>query len=171
MPIGSHGKSLYSWWTFIFMLKATTRTNIATGHLCNIIRIRNILSQREANNVVHAFVTSTPDYCNSLLSVCPKYPKYYSAIVTGTRKRVYISTTLTLLHRWDPAESRSLCIKLWKIELHGNMQVSPVNITSLSECSLPSDDALLVLCVFISHSRSNTTAHLLLLLLFLWVGL
>ena len=37
----------------------------------NIMQIRNILSQEDAEKLVHAFVTSRLDYCNSLLSGCP----------------------------------------------------------------------------------------------------
>uniref|UniRef100_A0A8D0D0W2 Reverse transcriptase domain-containing protein n=1 Tax=Sander lucioperca TaxID=283035 RepID=A0A8D0D0W2_SANLU len=49
-------------------LKQTSRT--AFFHLRNIAKIRNILSQNDAEKLVHAFVTSRLDYCNSLLSGC-----------------------------------------------------------------------------------------------------
>ena len=41
-------------------------------HLCNIVKIRNILSQRDAEKLVHAFVNSRLDYCSSLLLGCLK---------------------------------------------------------------------------------------------------
>ena len=47
-------------------IKQVTRT--AFFHLRNIIKIRNILSQSDAEKLVHAFVSSRLDYCNSLLS-------------------------------------------------------------------------------------------------------
>ena len=37
-------------------------------HLRNIVKIRNILSQGDAEKLLHAFVTSGLDDCNSLLS-------------------------------------------------------------------------------------------------------
>jgi len=41
-------------------------------HLHNIVKIRNILSQSNAEKLVHAFVVSTPDYCNSLSLESPE---------------------------------------------------------------------------------------------------
>ncbi len=50
-------------------IKQISRT--AFVHLYNIAKIRHILSQKDAEKLVHAFVTSRLDYCNSLLSGCP----------------------------------------------------------------------------------------------------
>ena len=47
-------------------------SSIAFFHLRNIAKIRNILSQSDAEKLVHAFVTSKLYYCNSLLLGCPK---------------------------------------------------------------------------------------------------
>ena len=44
-------------------IKLVSRT--AFFHLRNIAKIRNILSQGDAEKLVHAFVTSRLDYCNS----------------------------------------------------------------------------------------------------------
>ena len=51
-------------------IKQISRT--AFFHLCNIAKIRHILSQKDAEKLVHAFVTATLDYCNLLLSGCPR---------------------------------------------------------------------------------------------------
>ena len=50
-------------------IKQTSRT--AFFHLRNITKIRRILSKTDAEKLIHAFVTSRLDYCNSLLSGCP----------------------------------------------------------------------------------------------------
>uniref|UniRef100_A0A8C4GTX0 Reverse transcriptase domain-containing protein n=1 Tax=Dicentrarchus labrax TaxID=13489 RepID=A0A8C4GTX0_DICLA len=50
-------------------MKQTSRT--AFFYLCNITKIRHILSQTDAEKLIHTFVTSRLDYCNSLLSGCP----------------------------------------------------------------------------------------------------
>ena len=38
----------------------------------SLMKIRNILSQKDAEKLVHAFVTSRLDYCNSSFSGCPQ---------------------------------------------------------------------------------------------------
>ena len=47
-------------------IKQVSRTGFF--HLRNIVKIRNILSQKDAEKLVHAFVTSRLDYCNYLFS-------------------------------------------------------------------------------------------------------
>ncbi len=92
-------------------IKQTSR--IAFFYLCNVAKIRPILSQKDAEKLVHAFVTSRLDYCNSLLSGCTKkslktlqlIQNAAARVLTGTRKRDHISPVLASLH-WLPVKSR-----------------------------------------------------------------
>ncbi|ELT89207.1 hypothetical protein CAPTEDRAFT_129712 [Capitella teleta] len=45
-------------------INATCRT--ACYHLCNIRRTRKVLSYESCEQLIHAFITSRNDYCNSL---------------------------------------------------------------------------------------------------------
>uniref|UniRef100_A0A8C4DRA9 Reverse transcriptase domain-containing protein n=1 Tax=Dicentrarchus labrax TaxID=13489 RepID=A0A8C4DRA9_DICLA len=92
-------------------IKQTSRT--AFFHLRNIRKIRHILSQTDAEKLIHAFVTSRLDYCNSLLSGCPNksiktlqlIQNAAARVLTGTRKRDHISPVLASLH-WLPVKCR-----------------------------------------------------------------
>ncbi|XP_077948368.1 uncharacterized protein LOC144388953 [Gasterosteus aculeatus] len=89
----------------------TLRT--AYFHLRNISKIRNFLSQSDAEKLVHAFVTSRLDYCNSLLSGCSckclkplqLIQNAAARVLTTTKKRDHITPVLTSLH-WLPVKSR-----------------------------------------------------------------
>ena len=90
-------------------IKQTSRT--AFFHLRNITKIRCILSKTDAEKLIHAFVTSRLDYCNSLLSGCPNksikmlqlIQNAAARVLTGTRKRDHISHVLASLH-WLPVK-------------------------------------------------------------------
>uniref|UniRef100_A0A8P4KSI9 Reverse transcriptase domain-containing protein n=1 Tax=Dicentrarchus labrax TaxID=13489 RepID=A0A8P4KSI9_DICLA len=92
-------------------IKQTSRT--AFFHLRNIRKIRHILSQTDAEKLIHAFVTSRLDYCNSLLSGYPNksiktlqlIQNAAARVLTGTRKRDHISPVLATLH-WLPIKCR-----------------------------------------------------------------
>ena len=82
-------------------------------HLRNIAKVRHILSQKDAEKLVHAFVTSRLDYCNSLLAGCTSkslktlqlVQNAAARVLTGTRRRDHISPILASLH-WLPIKSR-----------------------------------------------------------------
>ncbi|MDF4316827.1 reverse transcriptase family protein, partial [Vibrio parahaemolyticus] len=92
-------------------LKQTSRT--AFFHLRNIAKIRPILTRKDAEKLVHAFVTSRLDYCNSLLSgssskslkTLQLIQNAAARVLTGTKKRDHISPVLASLH-WLPVKSR-----------------------------------------------------------------
>ena len=82
-------------------------------HLRNIARIRKILSKNDAEKLIHAFVSSRLDYCNSLLAACPKktikklqlVQNAAARLLTGTKRREHITPVLESLH-WLPVEFR-----------------------------------------------------------------
>uniref|UniRef100_A0A3Q3F3D0 Reverse transcriptase domain-containing protein n=1 Tax=Labrus bergylta TaxID=56723 RepID=A0A3Q3F3D0_9LABR len=97
--------------SFSSHIRQISRT--AYFHLRNISKIRNILSQNDAEKLVHEFVTSRLDYYNSLLSGCyggslktlQLAQNAAARVLTRTRKRDHITPVLTSLH-WLPIQSR-----------------------------------------------------------------
>ncbi|XP_072234405.1 uncharacterized protein [Leuresthes tenuis] len=92
-------------------IKLVSRT--AFFHLRNIAKISNILSQGDAEKLVHAFVTSRLDYCNSLLLGCPTYSlkslqliqNAAARVLMRTNRRDHVSPVLASLH-WLPVKFR-----------------------------------------------------------------
>ncbi|KAL6455951.1 hypothetical protein MHYP_G00358020 [Metynnis hypsauchen] len=84
-------------------------TRTAFLHLRNIAKLRNALSLRDAEVLIHAFITSRLDYCNSLLSGCTNtnlnklqlVQNAAARLLTKTRKYDHISPVLSSLH-WLP---------------------------------------------------------------------
>uniref|UniRef100_A0A674MGZ1 Reverse transcriptase domain-containing protein n=1 Tax=Takifugu rubripes TaxID=31033 RepID=A0A674MGZ1_TAKRU len=82
-------------------------------HLRNITKIRKLLTQHDAEKLVHAFVTSRLDYCNSLLSGCPNnslrslqlIQNAAARVLTGIDKRDHITPVMASLH-WLPVKFR-----------------------------------------------------------------
>ena len=82
-------------------------------HLRNIAKIRKYLSQDTCEILVHAFISSKLDHCNSLLHGLPKYllarlqavQNAAARVVTLTPKHVHITPVLINLH-WLPVEFR-----------------------------------------------------------------
>uniref|UniRef100_A0A3P8VZQ2 Reverse transcriptase domain-containing protein n=1 Tax=Cynoglossus semilaevis TaxID=244447 RepID=A0A3P8VZQ2_CYNSE len=92
-------------------INQTCRT--AFYHLRNIKSIRKMLSRPDSEKLIHAFITSRLDYCNSLLSGCPNkslrslqlVQNAAARILTGTRRREHITPVLASIH-WLPVKSR-----------------------------------------------------------------
>ncbi|TWW67247.1 putative RNA-directed DNA polymerase from transposon X-element [Takifugu flavidus] len=81
--------------------------------LRNITKIRKLLTRHDAEKLIHAFVTSRLDYCNSLLSGCPNnslrslqlIQNAAARVLTGIDKRDHITPVMALLH-WLPVKFR-----------------------------------------------------------------
>ena len=90
--------------------------NISRRAFCELKRIRQIrhyLSQEAAEQLVHSFVSSTIDYCNSLMYGCmkkllnklQKIENCAARVVTGANKFDHVRPILESLH-WLPVSSR-----------------------------------------------------------------
>ena len=88
-------------------------------HLRNISRIRKYICFHTAEILMHAFVTSRLDFCNSLLYGIPQHvlkrlqsvQNAAARVVTLTVKREHITPILERLH-WLPVEQRVVFKKL-----------------------------------------------------------
>ena len=86
---------------------------VAFYHLHNIKRIRKYLSRESTEMLVHAFITSRVDYCNSLLHGLPNYqPNKLQRVLNASARLVcnaprfcHISPLLRGLH-WLPVKAR-----------------------------------------------------------------
>ena len=146
-------------------IKQTSRTFF---HLRNITKIRRIPSKTDAEKLIHAFVTSRLDYCNSLLSGCPNksiktlqlIQNAAAWVLTRTRKRDHISPVLASLH-WLPVKFRiEFKILLTYKALHGQ---APSYLTELivpyyPTRTLRSLNAGLLVVPIVSKSRTGARA-------------
>ena len=86
---------------------------VAFYHLRNIAKIRKYINVTTAEVLVHAFINSKLDFCNSLLHGLPKneinklqsVQNAAARVIACLRKFDYISDTLKELH-WLPVEQR-----------------------------------------------------------------
>ena len=82
-------------------------------HLRNIAKIRECLSQENAETLVHAFISSKLDFCNALLYGLPQYlidrlqyvQNCAARMLTKTKRSQHITPVLRELH-WLPVKHR-----------------------------------------------------------------
>ncbi len=82
-------------------------------HLKNISKLRPMLSMSNAEILIHEFMTSRLDYCNTLLGSCSArlinklqiVQNAAARVLTRTRKYDHISLVLSTLH-WLPIKHR-----------------------------------------------------------------
>ncbi len=88
-------------------------TKTAFFHLRNIAKLRDMLTVSDAEKLVHAFMTSSLDYCNALLGGCPAssinklqiVQNAAARVLTRSRKYDHITPILQSLH-WLPIKFR-----------------------------------------------------------------
>ena len=101
-------------WTQIYILTPTlTVIKTAFFHLRNIAKVRPFINQNDAEKLIHAFISSRLDYCNSLFAGLPKktterlqlIQNSAARLLTKTKRREHISPVLASLH-WLPVTFR-----------------------------------------------------------------
>jgi hypothetical protein len=121
-------------------------TNICKGaymQLRNISKLKRYLDKDSLELLVHAFITTKLDYCNSLLCGLPtslisrlqRVQNAAARILTGTPRHEHITPVLRSLH-WLPVEKRvefKILLLVYKV-LHG---VSPMYLQDLIISHVP----------------------------------
>ena len=106
-------------------------------HISYIATIRNCLNQKDTETLVHAFISSTLDHCNSLLSGISMYlidelQRVHNAaarLVTCTSKFDSIASILRNLH-WLPVKQR-ISYKILLLTYKALNGVAPQHISDL----------------------------------------
>ncbi len=109
-------------------------------HLRHLAKVKPVLSLKNFKIVIHSFITSRLDYCNSLyyganLSSIGRLQMVQNTaarLLTGSRKFDHISPILTSLH-WLPVKQRiefKMLVFVFKA-LHG---LAPANLSDLLRC-------------------------------------
>ena len=142
-------------------INATCRT--AYYHLCNIGRIRKFLSYQSCEQLIHAFITSRIDYCNSLyfnlpnrlLNKLQSVQNCAARILTFTKRFEHITPVLKALH-WLPVAFR-IRFKILLLVYKCINGMAPVYLQELLSLYVPgrdlrSNDHLLLAQPFSYHS-------------------
>ena len=96
-----------------FNKQITTVVQSCYHQIRNIAKIKSFLSTTDLETVIHAFISSRLDYCNSLYSACNKntisrlqmVQNSAARLLTNTKKRDHITPILAALH-WLPVSYR-----------------------------------------------------------------
>ncbi|XP_037631145.1 uncharacterized protein LOC119491325, partial [Sebastes umbrosus] len=121
-----------------------TITKTAFYHLKNIARIRGLMSQQDLEKLVHAFIFSRLDYCNSVFTGLPKksirqlqlIQNAAARVLTKTKKGDHISPVLRSLH-WLPV-SQKIDFKILLLVYKALNGLGPKYISDLLLCYEPS---------------------------------
>ena len=97
--------------TFSSHIKSITKT--AFYQLKNISRVKGFMSQTDQEKLIHAFISSRLDYCNSLLTGLPQksikqlqlIQNAAAQVLTRTKRSEHITPVLKSLH-WLPVSYR-----------------------------------------------------------------
>lgn len=92
-------------------MKAITKS--AFYHLKNISKLRGLMSKKDLEKLIHAFISSRVDYCNGLFTGLPKKTIKHlqliqnaaARILTRTKRTDHITPILKSLH-WLPVSYR-----------------------------------------------------------------
>ena len=115
-------------------------------HLRSLSRIKPYLMAESLQTLVHAFITSKLDYCNSLYLGSPNYvidrlqsvQNSAARLITGSKKNEHITPILYDLH-WLPVHQR-IKFKVLLILFKSKHHMCPSYITSLFSDYHPSRD-------------------------------
>ena len=124
--------------------QVTSICKSAFYHLPNIAKIRKFISFKNCETLIHAFVTSKLDYCNSLLSGLSQnqiqrlqYVQNSAArLLTGTRKYDSITPILRELH-WLPVAER-IHFKILLLTFKSLNDMAPFYLRELLSPYIPS---------------------------------
>ena len=118
------------------MLTPSARLPFINFELRYLARIRRFLSYQHFEILIHAFVTSRLDYCNSLLSGLPQnlfqklqYVQNSARLLSFTQKTEYITPILKELH-WLPIAVR-IEFKILVLVFKAYHGIAPLYITDM----------------------------------------